>query len=72
MVGDSRHRQWWPTVMILLSLVAQQGMELHQLDVKTAFFHEDLEEKIDLPSKSSRSRSVHCLNNGMRPKNGSA
>ena len=34
------------SISILLALVAQMNMELVQLDVKTAFLHDDLEEKI--------------------------
>ena len=34
------------TMRTLLSLVASEDMELHQLDVKTAFLHGDLEEDI--------------------------
>jgi len=34
------------SIQILLALVAQYELELDQLDVKTAFFHGDLEEKI--------------------------
>ena len=33
-------------IRILLALVAQYELELDQLDVKTAFLHDDLEEKI--------------------------
>ena len=34
------------SIRILLVLVAQRNMELVQLNVKTAFLHGDLEEKI--------------------------
>ena len=34
------------SIRILLALVAQFDLELVQLDVKTAFLHDDLEEKI--------------------------
>ena len=35
-----------PSIRVLLDLVAQLNLELIQLDVKTAFLHEDLEEEI--------------------------
>ncbi|KAG7532793.1 Reverse transcriptase RNA-dependent DNA polymerase [Arabidopsis thaliana x Arabidopsis arenosa] len=34
------------SIRILLSIVAQEGLELEQLDVKTAFLHGELKEKI--------------------------
>ena len=34
------------SIRILLALVAQYGLELDQLDVKTAFLHGDLDEEI--------------------------
>ena len=34
------------SIKILLALVAQLDLELVQMDVKTAFLHEDLDEKI--------------------------
>lgn len=34
------------SIRLILSIVASQDMELEQLDVKTAFLHSDLEEKI--------------------------
>lgn len=33
-------------IRILLSIVAEEGFHLEQMDVKTAFLHEDLEEDI--------------------------
>ena len=35
-----------PSIRILLALVAQFGLILEQLDVKTAFLHSELEEEI--------------------------
>ena len=34
------------SIRVTLSLVASMGLELEQLDVKTVFFHDDLEEQI--------------------------
>ena len=34
------------SIWVLLSLVAQHDIELEQMDVKIAFLHENLEEKI--------------------------
>lgn len=34
------------TIRILLSMVVHQNLELEQLDVKTAFLHRNLEERI--------------------------
>ena len=34
------------TLRFLLGVVADENLELHQLDVKTAFLHSDLEEQI--------------------------
>jgi hypothetical protein len=34
------------SIRMLLSLAAQEGMELHQLDVETAFLHGTLQEEV--------------------------
>ena len=50
------------SIRILLSLVVHKGLELHQLDIKTAFLHGDLEEEIYMAQPEGYARGVKvCL-----------
>ena len=39
----------WATIRTLLSLAAQKGWKVHQMDVKTAFLNGDLKENVSMP-----------------------
>ena len=50
------------SIRILLSLVVHKGLELHQLDIKTAFLHGDLEEEIYMAQPEGYARGAKvCL-----------
>jgi hypothetical protein len=38
----------WTTIYVLLSLAGSRGLLIHQIDVKTTFLDEELEEEIDM------------------------
>jgi hypothetical protein len=38
----------WTTINVLLSLAGSRGLLIHQIDVKTTFLDEELEEEIDM------------------------
>lgn len=52
------------TIIVLLALVAQEDLELHQLDIKTAFLQGDLDEVIHMqqaPGFESKEKGNVCL-----------
>lgn len=51
------------SIRILLSLVAQHDMELHQMDVTTTFLHRNLKEKIymQVPEGDAYPETEACL-----------
>ena len=51
------------SIRVVLAMVAHLDMELEQMDVKTAFFHGDLEEQIymEQPKGFSQPRQKHLV-----------
>ena len=51
------------SIRVVLAMVAHLNMELEQMDVKTAFFHGDLEEQIymEQPEGFSQSGQEHLV-----------
>lgn len=57
----------WDTIRMLLSLAAQRGWKVYQLDVKSAFLHGEISEDVyvDLYKKEKRTRCTNSARPSM-------
>ena len=60
-VGTFAPTEKWTTICALLSLAAQNGWKIHQMDVKTAFLNGDLKEIVYMtqPKGSESNKKEH-------------